>query len=253
MENMRYCYVLFFALLPLTIFSEEEKLKEVKTASTLVAVTQDRDKAVYDWSKRHQEVLELGKEGAADLVFIGDSIVHYWGGLPKAPYARGQASWDELFQGKKAVNLGFGWDRVENVLWRVQNGELLAHKPRVVVLAIGTNNLQENSAADIRLGIVNVCKEIRSLLPSCKVHVIGVLPRMLPTKLLATPAAVNSQLHQHLSGLEGVHFHDISHAFLDEQGALRGQFFSDGLHPNEKGYALFANEIRNVIGLSASE
>ena len=250
---MRYCAISFFAWLPLMIFSQEEKPKEVKTPSTLVAVTQDRDKAVYDWNKRHQEVLEIGKEGLADVVFLGDSIIHYWGGLPKAPYARGQTSWDELFQGKRVVNLGFGWDRVENVLWRVQNGELLAHKPRVVVLAIGTNNLQENSAADIRQGIVNVCKEIRTLLPNCKVHVIGILPRMLPAKVLATPAAVNTQLHQHLSGLEGVHFHDISQAFLDEQGALRGQFFSDGLHPNEKGYARFANEIRNVIGTSGNE
>jgi lysophospholipase L1-like esterase len=239
---------MIFAWLPLAIFSAEEKTKESKVPSTLEAVTQDRDKAVYDWNKRHQEIMDLGKDGAADLVFFGDSIIHYWGGMPKAPYARGQVSWDELFQGKKVVNLGFGWDRVENVLWRVQNGELLAHRPRIVVLAIGTNNLQENPAAEIRMGIVKICQEIRRLLPNSKVHVIGILPRMLPAEVQAKPAAVNAQLHEHLSGMEGVHFHDISQAFLDEKGALRGQYFSDGLHPNEKGYARFAEEIRQVIG-----
>lgn len=244
---MRQC-VIFLSAVTLVLLPAEEKGKPMVVPSTMVAETQDRDKAVYDWKNRHQEVLDLGKSGAADVVLVGDSIIHYWGGMPKAPYARGQVSWDLLFQGKKAVNLGFGWDRVENVLWRVRNGELLAHKPGIVVLAIGTNNLEFNSAVEIRQGILAVCKEIRSLLPSSTVHVIGILPRTLPGKVLAVPAEVNAQLHEHLSGMDGVHFHDISHAFLNEQGKLRGQFFSDGLHPNEKGYERLAGEIRLVIG-----
>lgn len=116
--------------------------------STLTAVTQDRDKAIYDWAKRHEEVLALGKNGPVDVVMLGDSILHYWAGEPKAPIIRSEASWKALFDGKTSANLGFGWDRVENVLWRVNNRELAELKPKTVVLLIGTNNLEFNTAAE---------------------------------------------------------------------------------------------------------
>lgn len=215
--------------------------------TTTVAVTQDRDKAIYDWQKRHAEVLELGKKGPVDVVVLGDSILHYWAGEPKAPIVRGQDSWNELFQGKTVANLGFGWDRVENVLWRVQNGALKELKPKTIVLMIGTNNLEFNTAKDIRLGIQSLCTAIHQEAPEADLHVLGVLPRTLPEKLLAKPHEVNAQLHHHLSGKQNVHFHDLSEVFLDAEGQLQSKLFSDGLHPNQEGYALLAKALRQVI------
>jgi lysophospholipase L1-like esterase len=215
--------------------------------STMEPVTQDRDKAVYDWAKRHQEVLELGKKGPVDIVMIGDSILHYWAGEPKAPIIRGESSWKDMLQGKSAANLGFGWDRVENVLWRVNNSELKDLKPATIVLLIGTNNLEFNNAAEIRRGIQTVCTAIHKQLPESKIHVLGILPRRIPAKVLAKPEEVNAELHQHLAGMEFVHFHDISYIFLDEEGALDSKLFSDGLHPNAVGYERFGKAIREVI------
>jgi lysophospholipase L1-like esterase len=215
--------------------------------STLEAVTQDRDKAVYDWAKRHQEVLDLGKQGSVDVVMLGDSILHYWAGTPKAPIVRGENSWKELFHDKSVANLGFGWDRVENVLWRVNNGELTALKPKTVVLLIGTNNLEFNTAAEIRMGIHGLCAAIHKQLPETNIHVLGILPRTLPAKLKTNPHAVNAELHDHLSGEKNIHFHDLSEIFLDDEGKLNGKLFSDGLHPNEEGYQKFAKALRQVI------
>lgn len=238
---------MIWASATVSILAQEDKPKNLTKPSTVEAVTQDRDKAIYDWQKRHAEVLELGKQGPVDVVMIGDSIFHYWAGLPKAPMIRGQASWDELFQGKKAANLGFGWDRVENVLWRVKNGELSDLKPSVIVLSIGTNNLELNTAAEIRTGIQAVCQEIHKALPESTIHVIGLLPRTLPAKNQCSPSQVNSQLHHHLSGKNKIHFHDLTHLFLDNQDQLVAELFSDGLHPNEKGYSLLAKGLREVI------
>lgn len=215
--------------------------------TTLEPVTQDRDKAVYDWAKRHQEVLELGKQGPVEVVMLGDSIVHYWAGSPKAPIIRSEASWNELFHGKTVANLGFGWDRVENVLWRVTNGELTALQPKTVVLMIGTNNLEFNTAAEIRAGIEAVISAIHKQLPQTQIHVIGILPRRLPAKVMANPAQVNAELHQHLAGTEKVHFHDLSAIFLDDERALNGKLFSDGLHPNADGYDRLGKALRQVI------
>lgn len=241
---MRHLILALLAVLP--GFSETTP-PAITKPTTLVPVTQDRDKAVYDWAARHQEVLDLGKQGPVDVVLLGDSILHYWAGAPKAPIVRGDASWKELFQEKKAANLGFGWDRVENVLWRVQNGELTALKPSKIILLIGTNNLEINSAAEIRMGIVAVCNAIKKTLPESSIHVLGILPRTLPAKLLARPAEVNKELHQHLAGLPRTHFYDLSAAFLDEEGKLLSKLFSDGLHPNEEGYQRLAAALRQII------
>ena len=237
--------VFTFALISLS-FLHSEPTSTAKP-STTVPVTQDRDKAIYDWQKRHQEILELGKKGPVDVVMLGDSILHYWAGEPKAPIVRGQASWDELFHGKTVANLGCGWDRVENVLWRVNEGELTALQPKTVVLLIGTNNLEFNTDKEIRQGIQAVCQAIHKVVPQCHVHVIGLLPRTLPEKLVSRPNEVNAQLHHHLSGKDNVHFHDLSEVFLDGEGNFHAKLFSDGLHPNEEGYAHFAKALRQVI------
>lgn len=44
-----------------------------------------------------------------------------------------------------------------------------------------------------------------------------------------------------------IHFHDLSSVFLDEEGKLNGKLFSDGLHPNEQGYQILAQALRQVI------
>jgi lysophospholipase L1-like esterase len=236
---------LIFALLSMSPLAAQTPA--LAKPSTLSAVTQDRDKAIYDWAKRHEEVLALGKNGPVDVVMLGDSILHYWAGEPKAPIIRSEASWKTLFEGKTAANLGFGWDRVENVLWRVNNRELAELKPKTVVLLIGTNNLEFNTAAEIRMGIQAVCTAIHKQLPECTIHVLGILPRSLSAKIKTPPAAVNNELHQHLAGTQRIHFHDLSSVFLDEEGKLNGKLFSDGLHPNEQGYQVLAQALRQVI------
>lgn len=239
-------FPIFVMLMVLPCFAEPTA-PPVSKPATVLPVTQDRDKAVYDWAARHQAVMELGKQGPVDVVMLGDSILHYWAGAPKAPIVRGEASWNELFQEKKVVNLGFGWDRVENALWRVQNGELKELKPAKVILLIGTNNLQLNSAGEIRMGIEALCQAIHKQLPQTSIHVIGILPRTLPANILARPAEVNQQLHQHLAGMPRVHFYDMSAVFLDEEKKLNSKLFSDGLHPNEAGYQRLAQALRPIV------
>ncbi|MEI6297865.1 MAG: hypothetical protein WCO84_09610 [bacterium] len=67
----------------------------VPLPSTLRPVTQNRDWRVYDWAKRHAEICELVRSRKPELVFIGDSITHFFGGEPRARIVNGGATWQK--------------------------------------------------------------------------------------------------------------------------------------------------------------
>ena len=87
--------------------------EDAGTISTTVPVTQRRDFNVYDWEPRHNAILEYNKKRQPELIFIGNSITHFWGGLPQGPRDAGIDAWNKYFEKKRAVvNMGFGWDRI---------------------------------------------------------------------------------------------------------------------------------------------
>lgn len=127
----------------------------------------------YDWYARHREILELQKKLDPQVVLIGDSITHFWAGEPKSARASGPKAWEEAFGGLRVLNMGFGWDRTQNVLWRLREGEFEGIHPRTVVINIGTNNLagtanaRSNSPEEIVQGILAIVGEVRRRSPEC--------------------------------------------------------------------------------------
>ncbi|NDH07240.1 hypothetical protein EBX93_15200, partial [bacterium] len=71
--------------------------------------------SISSWKERHEKFLARAKQGNADILFLGDSITEGWGT---------NAAWKKHFADRKAVNFGIGGDTTQNVLWRIQNGEL---------------------------------------------------------------------------------------------------------------------------------
>ena len=122
--------------------------------STLIPCTQDRDFMIYDWASRHEAACRIVRETHPNLLFIGDSITHFWGGAPvDEPHRdilqKSPETWNLCTAGMRAVNLGFGYDRVENALWRLRHGELDgAEDNAVCVVLLGTNNLAENTVGN---------------------------------------------------------------------------------------------------------
>src|SRR5262245_42226383 len=86
----------------------------------------------------HQQLLQKAKAGGIDVYFIGDSIARRWGALDYPAYL---ANWKENFFGWNAADFGWGADRIENILWRLDNGELDGVNPKVFVILAGTNNI----------------------------------------------------------------------------------------------------------------
>ncbi len=78
-------------------------------------------------------------------VLLANSIIHFWGGLPRTSVAREEESWQEFLTPMGIRNYAYGWDRIENVLWRVHHGELDGFEAERVMVMIGTNNLHLNT------------------------------------------------------------------------------------------------------------
>ncbi|MBO9730186.1 MAG: SGNH/GDSL hydrolase family protein [Chitinophaga sp.] len=199
---------------------------------TTTPVTQRRDAGIYDWETRHYEVLAYNKAHSPKVLFIGNSITNFWGGNPVSSVIRGSSSWDKYFAPKQTVNMGFGWDRVENVLWRMQHGELDGIQPEYIVLMIGTNNLQLNTDAEIVDGLKNLLQVIQEKQPAAKIILMGILPRK---NMEARVAGIN-KLIARIPGNNKIRFANAGSLFLQADGKLRENLFSDGLHPNEQGY-----------------
>src|SRR5204863_2280112 len=86
----------------------------------------------------HAQLLDKAKQGGIDVYFVGDSIARRWGALD---YPELLANWKANFFGWNAADFGWGADRTENILWRLENGELDDVHPNVIVILAGTNNV----------------------------------------------------------------------------------------------------------------
>src|SRR5439155_9342130 len=86
----------------------------------------------------HAQLLQKAKKGGIDIYFEGDSITRRWGATD---YPDLLANWKQNFFGWNAADFGWGADKIENILWRLYNGELDGVHPKVIVLLAVTNNV----------------------------------------------------------------------------------------------------------------
>ena len=226
----------------------EKLLREVLhekggSVSTTIPSTQSRDIGVYKWEERHQSILTLNKVKPPKICLFGNSITNFWGGAPKAPIARGEKSWNKKLAPLGVHNYGFGWDRIENVLWRVHHDELDGFEAEQIVLMIGTNNLHINTEDEIIEGLSKLIKAIRIRQPKSRIVMIGILPR---NGKEAKIEKLNLKIAQ-MADLEGIDYEQIGGALVLDNGKINESLFTDGLHPNSKGYKILAKDLQQVL------
>ena len=213
--------------------------------STTKPVTQAREPGMYPWEERHQTIMRLNKENPPKVCFLGNSIVHYWGGQPEAPRSNGSQSWEDNFGDLMSQNFGFGWDRIENLLWRVYQGELDGFEAEQIVLMIGTNNLHINSDEEILEGLKILVQAIQQRQPKAKLLMVGLLPRANNELRVKTLNVEMAKLAKSYS----LTYADVGRVLLQKDEKINPSLFLDGLHPNSKGYAQLGKEIRKYLRL----
>lgn len=214
--------------------------------TALVPLTQNRDWKSYDWVVRHQEILALNQPGAmrADVVFLGDSITHFWSGEPKAKRVAGKESWEKWIAPHHPINLGYGWDRTENVLWRLRHGEIAGLKPKAFVVLIGTNNLSGfNPPAETAEGVAEVCRELRRQAPQAKVLLLAILPRQAKPDATRQRVTDTNKLLKAQAPQIADAYVDLTDKLVEADGSILKETMNDYLHPTNKGYEVMGAAI----------
>lgn len=207
--------------------------------SSTVPIPKDADY----WVKKHEDFVKIARKGGVDVLFLGDSITDAW-------RSTGKTVWAENFVPLKAANFGSSGDRTQNMLWRLENGELDGIKPKLVVLMIGTNNLtSRNSDREIADGIRAVVKLLRTRTPATRILVLGILPRgeNANAPFRASIQRINSSVAKSYDKGITVQYLDIGDKFLRKDGTLPKDVMPDGLHPNARGYEIIAKAILPVV------
>jgi lysophospholipase L1-like esterase len=200
----------------------------------------------------HRQLLEKARQGRIDVYFEGDSIVRRWGATD---YPQLLANWNRNFFGWNAADFGWGADRVENILWRLENGELDGVHPRVVVVLAGTNNVRSRArgeddatlAAEVARGIEALVKLIEAKAPDAVIVLTAIFPRN--DNMAAMPAinAINELLAKLADG-EKIRYLNINDRLARKSGKLFGGMMNpDRLHPTVKGYQVWADALKPIL------
>ena len=229
----------------------------VATVNTAIIPAGKLENDFYDWQKRHEAIMAIKDTLKPEVVLIGDSITHMWGGPPEEKSGRGNRgldAWKSLFGDRPVLNLGFGWDRTQNVLKRIELGELDGLSPKAVVIHIGTNNLagsknaRENTPAEIAEAIGVIVDKVQAKCPQAQVILMAVFPRgeKPDNPARAKIAAINEHLTK-APAKPRVTLLDLTTKFTNADGTISKEVMSDFLHPAAKGYAIWAEALKPVL------
>jgi platelet-activating factor acetylhydrolase IB subunit beta/gamma len=203
----------------------------------IVAVMRTDDQSV----AKHNKILGMKAQYEMQLVFLGDSLIRRW--------EDNLDLWNKYFSAYRAANFGVGGDCLENIKWRILNGELDGIDPKIIIILAGTNNLDKDSEETIVNGIREIAEITQQKLKNTKLVILGLLPRNINETGINYARKIdriNGQLNS-LYANTGVTYRDIGSDLINEQGVVSDTIMPDGLHLNRNGYEIIGPKLRGII------
>jgi lysophospholipase L1-like esterase len=199
----------------------------------------------------HKDLLAKARTGRIDIYFEGDSITRRWGATD---YPELLANWKHNFFGWNAANFGWGGDTTQNILWRLNNGELDGVNPKVIVLLAGTNDLTDQAeagndpVAGVTRRIREILRVIESKAPQATIVLMGIFPRNDDPKFLPIIQKINTNLYE-LAEEGRIRYLNINERLADRDGRLFDGMMNsrDKLHPMGKGYQVWADALKPLF------
>jgi lysophospholipase L1-like esterase len=165
------------------------------------------------------------------VVFMGDSITDGW-------------RLAQYFPGKPYVNRGISGQTTPQMLVRMMP-DVIALKPAALLIYAGTNDIAGNTGPSTLTMIEDNLQAMTELAQAHGIKVI--LCSVTPVSDYARKQTVqrppsdilrlNAWMKEYAAKVNAI-YADYFSALVDEAGMLKNGFSGDGLHPNDKGYAL---------------
>jgi lysophospholipase L1-like esterase len=235
-----------------------------KTTCCWAATARNLSDQMLDWNQLgrfHAADEELKKQPAASgrVVFLGDSITEGW-------------PLDQYFPGKPYVNRGIGGQTTPQMLVRLYP-DVIDLKPAAVIILAGTNDIAQNTGPETLTMVEENMMAITELAQrhGIKVILCSVMPisnyTMVPARRVmrsgpgaaggwTSPPAPTPQIRslqrppdqilqldawmKAYAASAGATYADYFSAVVDDKGMFKEGFSDDGLHPNDRGFALMA-------------
>ncbi|WP_188773172.1 GDSL-type esterase/lipase family protein [Novosphingobium endophyticum] len=163
------------------------------------------------------------------VIFLGDSITEW-------------TAWEDWFPELRTANRGIGGQAIRDVLARLDSAVVA---PRAISLLIGTNDLhglgKSMNVPEIAAHMDTLVRRIRELAPSAALFVNSVLPRS--THFRDRIVQLNKEYQRIAAGYDAVYV-DAWSALAGEDGAIRSEFTTDGLHLSIEGYNAWVAVLR---------
>lgn len=209
-------------------------------AAALTAIT-NQDTRLRDWANlgRYREANRTVTR--ADVVFMGDSITDFWQ----------QPRFGGFFPGKNYVDRGISAQTTPQMLIRFRP-DVIALKPRAVVILAGTNDIAGNTGPmtneDIQNNVAsmaelakasNIRVVLASITPVSAYHTAPNAPPQTTRRPVERIKAINDWMKAYATANRHVYL-DYYSAMIDSTGMLRTELSDDDLHPNAAGYKVMA-------------
>ena len=125
------------------------------------------------------------------------------------------------FEEMHVLNFSIRGDLIQNILWRIINGQLDTVKPKIIVVNCGTNNTPFNSAEEISEGILNCVEEIRKRRVGSFIILLTLLPRgHKENPLREKIEIVNTIIQEKCHDMQKVQIIDISNGLVQNDGTI---------------------------------
>lgn len=215
--------------------------------SPIIPIPQTTDR----WKRRYYNKLQEKRSlERVDLLFLGDSITEFWeDDIPSQV-------WQQYYQDRYPLNLGYAGDKTQNLLWRIHHGELDGLCPKLVVLLIGTNNTGHgvDDPRETAAGIKFILDELQTRMPMTKILLMAIFPRSArPTQKLRLINDQVNQLIQQYADNQRIFFCDISPEFLNDQDEVEASVMPDFLHLHDDQYQVWAQAMEPYVKVLMDE
>ncbi|HQR42257.1 MAG TPA: SGNH/GDSL hydrolase family protein [Gemmatales bacterium] len=169
------------------------------------------------------------------VLFVGSSSIRLW---------KVERSFPDL----PVINRGFGGSHLGDSLYYADR-IILKYSPKSIVLYAGDNDLADGVSPE-QLGreFQQLTSLIHEKLPRTHIYVIGIKPSPARWALFDKQTETNQLIARLCAQDARLHYVDIVKLMLNDAGRPRPELYKeDGLHVNDKGYALWASVLKPLL------